>query len=88
MGGIHPRFKREVGRRLALAYDGKFNSPTLAGCNVDSTDPKAVRIDLRFDAALLGGDTLKLQWNREDYNMSGSVQRRWCCCGVAWQGVR
>ena len=35
MGGIHPRFKHEVGRRLALAYRGTVG-PTLSGCGVVS----------------------------------------------------
>ena len=64
MGGIHPRFKHEVGRRLALAYNG-VSSATIAGCTM-----AAKKIAIRFDAKLLGSDTLSLQWKPEDYNMS------------------
>merc|ERR1712025_228593 len=39
MGGIHPRFKREVGRRLALAYTG-VNGPMLSGCKVEESSIK------------------------------------------------
>jgi hypothetical protein len=35
MGGIHPRFKHEVGRRLALAYRGTL-SPTIKSCSASA----------------------------------------------------
>lgn len=64
MGGIHPRIKAEVGRRLALAFSG-VPSPTLAGCTLKGN----ASISLRFEA-LAAGDSLKLQWERARYNMS------------------
>lgn len=63
MGGIHPRFKREVGRRLAAALWGS-KAPTLGGCSV-----RDGAVELRF--APLGGDRLTLQWGDAEYNMSG-----------------
>eukprot|EP00039_Didymoeca_costata_P005967 m.86252 g.86252 ORF g.86252 m.86252 type:complete len:759 (+) comp13049_c1_seq1:108-2384(+) len=62
MGGIHPRFKYEVGRRLALAYMG-VESPTLSGCSMSDG-----KLELQFKN--LDYDDLLLQWNVSDYNMS------------------
>lgn len=64
MGGIHPRFKHEVGRRLALAYAGT-TFPAFAGCTATS---KAVT--LQFNAADLKGDSLVMQWTDEQWNVS------------------
>ena len=61
MGGIHPRFKAEVGRRLALAFKG-VPTPTLAGCTLKGN----TSITLRFEA-LAAGESLKLQWERSRY---------------------
>ena len=36
-GSIHPRFKREVGRRLAVALHSKSSGPTLTSITVDVT---------------------------------------------------
>merc|ERR1739844_608573 len=65
MGGIHPRFKREVGRRLALAYLGS-NGPTLASCSMQGTSA----IVLHFNKTSLQDDQLKLQWDVDQYNIS------------------
>eukprot|EP00656_Telonema_subtile_P043614 TRINITY_DN49962_c0_g1_i1.p1 TRINITY_DN49962_c0_g1~~TRINITY_DN49962_c0_g1_i1.p1 ORF type:complete len:417 (-),score=29.87 TRINITY_DN49962_c0_g1_i1:143-1393(-) len=63
MGMIHPRFKHEVGRRLALAYLGA-NGPTLSGCSVSDS-----AVQIRFDK-LLGDSALALMWDLSQYNMS------------------
>ena len=57
MGGIHPRFKNEVGRRLALAYRGT-TAPTIAGCTATATAA----------AGKLGGAalTLRIETGRGD----------------------
>ena len=47
MGGIHPRFKHEVGRRLALAYRGTL-TPTIASCSVK---PSSGSIELAMTVA-------------------------------------
>jgi len=73
MGGIHPRFKHEVGRRLALAYNGVLN-PTIAGCTVAPTagvtgaggDVAVAKgadatLELRFDPASVKGDSIAVQ---------------------------
>ena len=62
MGGIHPRFKREVGRRLALAFLGA-PAPTLAGCTLSTTQLK-----LRMQVAV--DDAATLQWQAADWNQS------------------
>ena len=62
MGGIHPRFKREVGRRLALAFLGA-TAPTLAGCTLSATQLK-----LRMQVA--ADDTATIQWEGVDWNQS------------------
>jgi sialate O-acetylesterase len=82
MGGIHPRFKREVGRRLALAFLGA-TSPTIAGCEVSSS---AARIELRLSVD--GSDPVALQWAAEDYNQStwggnGDSSTLMVCAGAA-----
>ena len=64
MGGIHPRFKHEVGRRLALAYGGAL-SPTIAGCTLA---PGGGSIELELTVA--EADRAMLQWSPQDYNMS------------------
>ena len=58
MGGLHPRSKRQVGRRLAVAalnsaYGGMgaASGPTLAGCTVEGS-----KVTVRFDERLLAGD--------------------------------
>eukprot|EP00463_Aulacantha_scolymantha_P002180 TRINITY_DN2845_c0_g1_i1.p1 TRINITY_DN2845_c0_g1~~TRINITY_DN2845_c0_g1_i1.p1 ORF type:complete len:107 (+),score=14.51 TRINITY_DN2845_c0_g1_i1:82-402(+) len=63
MGGIHPRIKYPVGRRLALAAKnllfggtGPYTGPTLSGCTL-----KEHEIELRFNTSLLRGDTV-LVW--------------------------
>jgi sialate O-acetylesterase len=78
MGGIHPRVKHEVGRRLALAFDG-VGAPTLAGCTLRPRGgpSDAGGIELRFNLSSSqagaggGDDALLLQWTAADYNMSG-----------------
>jgi hypothetical protein len=63
MGGIHPRFKHEVGRRLALAFKGTL-SPTIKGCSVKS----ASELDLVMVVA--ENDHAIVQWAAADSNMS------------------
>jgi hypothetical protein len=60
--GIHPRFKHEVGRRLALAYRGA-RSPTITGCSQTTSTLEVV-----FSVA--EADKLILQWSDSDYNTS------------------
>ena len=62
VAGIHPRFKREVGRRLALALSG-ISSPTLVGCGLEGSS----QIRLKFSVQ---SDALTLRWSDEDYNMT------------------
>lgn len=63
MGGIHPRSKKQVGQRLALAaynlfYGGTkaYTGPTLAGCSLVENPNKI--LEIRFDKKLLRGDKL------------------------------
>ena len=62
--GIHPRFKHEVGRRLALAYRGAL-TPTIRSCAA-----KEGEIDLVWTVA--ENDEAIVQWGAEDSNMSAS----------------
>lgn len=62
MGGIHPRFKHEVGRRLAVAYRGAV-SPTIQSCTQSASS-----IDIAFSVA--SADKLLLQWSADDFNTS------------------
>ena len=62
MQGIHPRFKHEVGRRLALAYRGAL-TPTIHSCAA-----KEGEIDLVWTVA--ENDEAIVQWGAEDSNMS------------------
>ena len=67
MGGIHPRFKHEVGRRLALAYTG-VAFPAFVGCSAT-----AEAVTLEFSADDLkknGGDSIVMQWTDEQWNVS------------------
>jgi hypothetical protein len=65
MGGIHPRIKPPVGRRLAQAYVNQFagggapfTGPTIAGCALDAT---AGTITVAYDSALLRGEPVLVQ---------------------------
>eukprot|EP01052_Picozoa_sp_SAG31_P009134 SAG31_NODE_474_length_15176_cov_7.362340_12_plen_385_part_00 len=67
MGGIHPRSKIYVGRRLATAaynsvatYGGKsaLTGPTIAGCSLNL---EADVLTINFDSKMLRGDVVKLQ---------------------------
>lgn len=60
MGSLHPRSKKPVGLRLARAAfntvyggGGSFTGPTLAGCTLTAT-----KLTIRFDEALLNGDSV------------------------------
>ena len=75
MGGIHPRFKHEVGRRLSAALynlllggTAPYTGPTIAGCAVSSG-----KITVQFDEALLRGEPIMVQGF--DYNVSAWSQR-------------
>lgn len=59
MGGIHPRFKHEVGRRLALAYKGVL-SPTIKGCSVKSSS------ELDLVMVVAENDHAIVQWTGND----------------------
>ena len=48
MGPIHPRLKREVGRRLAVTMLTNASGPTIAGC---SADLDSSTLDIHFDVA-------------------------------------
>ena len=58
MGGIHPRFKHEVGRRLAVALMRNFSGPTIAGCKVDAAKAS---ISVSLDANRMGGEDVLVQ---------------------------
>ena len=65
MGGIHPRLKSPVGRRLALAAARLFfgsagapTGPTLAGCRLDAG---SAQLTLQFNTTLLRGEVLTVQ---------------------------
>lgn len=62
MGGIHPRIKSPVGRRLAhalfhsqLGGTEAFTGPTLAGCTAT-----AAEVTLRFNVTLLRGESVSV----------------------------
>jgi hypothetical protein len=63
MGGLHPRSKRIVGRRLADAafntvFGGKaaYSGPVLSGCTLSSST-----LTIEFNSTILRGDTVVLQ---------------------------
>ena len=64
MSGIHPRLKRPVGHRLAVAavsllHGGKpLTGPTIAGCVVAA---KSSTLTLKFNLSLLGDDSVQVQ---------------------------
>ena len=68
--------KHEVGRRLALAFDG-VGAPTLAGCTLrprgGPSDAGGIELRFNLSSSQAGGgdDALLLQWAAADYNMSG-----------------
>lgn len=53
MGPIHPRFKRELGRRLAVAFAKNMSGPVIRGCSIDHD---AHRLEIRFRPDRLGGE--------------------------------
>ena len=57
MGPIHPRFKHEVGRRLATALLKNVSGPTIAGCAVT----QGTSIEITLDAARMGGEDVAVQ---------------------------
>ena len=75
MGGIHPRIKSPVGRRLAhalfhsqLGGTEAFTGPTLAGCTVTSND-----MTLRFNATLLRGEAVSVGVWESDMSGWGTI---------------
>ena len=67
-GGIHPRSKHEVGRRLAVAShalvyggSGPTGGPVISGCDV-----KGDKITVHFNKTALNGDTIQVK----KYNMT------------------
>ena len=92
MGPIHPRLKRPVGRRLAVALlalggvtSGARTGPTLSGCSVS-----AQTMSLSFNASLLGNEGLALrpfdanmsQWYSKQSAHGGKVQRKTDSAGL------
>ena len=57
VGPIHPRFKHEVGRRLATALLKNVSGPTIAGCAVT----QGTSIEITLDAARMGGEDVAVQ---------------------------
>ncbi|CAK0871817.1 unnamed protein product [Prorocentrum cordatum] len=87
MGPIHPRVKRPVGRRLALAAarqlvgeagSGAWTGPTISGCRLDGG-----RLELFFNSSLLGGEGLMLRpfnanlssWSEPGRNLGWTAAR-------------
>lgn len=67
MGGLHPRLKSPLAKRLALAvYNLKFGGtgaltgPTIAGCRVAGAAGTTLVATVTYDAALLRGDTVSV----------------------------
>ena len=56
MGGIHPRFKHEVGRRLAVALMRNISGPTIAGCKMDEAS-----ISVSLDPTRMGDEDVLVQ---------------------------
>lgn len=56
--GIHPRFKHEVGRRLAVALMKNVSGPTISGCKMDSTNT-TMSVSLNPDR--MGGEDVLVQ---------------------------
>ncbi len=56
--GIHPRFKHEVGRRLAVALMKNVSGPTIAGCKLDSAKAS---ITVTLDPDRMGGEDILVQ---------------------------
>ena len=57
MGPIHPRFKHEVGRRLATALMKNVSGPTISGCSVTAGS----KIVISLDPARMGGEDVTVQ---------------------------
>ena len=72
MGPIHPRFKHEVGRRLATALLKNVSGPTIAGCAVT----QGTSIEIALDAARMGGEDVAVQ--PFDTNVSACEHPRSC----------
>jgi hypothetical protein len=67
MGGIHPRLKRPVGHRLAVAAASLMHEktpltgPTIAGCQLSGSTIADRQLTLKFNLTLLGDDTVQVQ---------------------------
>eukprot|EP00040_Diaphanoeca_grandis_P030561 m.180807 g.180807 ORF g.180807 m.180807 type:complete len:694 (-) comp32036_c8_seq1:248-2329(-) len=75
MGSIHPRLKRPVGRRLAvalvgLAYGGTkpLTGPTISGCDLNTGNHSLV---VKFNTTLLRGDPIAITRTQTAVNGSG-----------------
>jgi sialate O-acetylesterase len=73
MGPIHPRIKKPLGKRLALAAHnlvyggaGAYTGPTISGCTASTSV-----ITLYFNRTLLRGGAVAVK----DYTVSGSAMR-------------
>jgi hypothetical protein len=68
MGGLHPRLKSPVAKRLAQAYynlamggTGALTGPTIAGCRVAASGPGTTIVaTVTYNATLLRGDSVSV----------------------------
>ena len=67
MGGLHPRLKSPLAKRLAQSYfnfkmggTGALTGPTIAGCRVAAGTGTTQVATVTYDTALLRGDTVSV----------------------------
>lgn len=73
MGGIHPRLKRPVGRRLAVAAAALLKGevmtgPTIVGCtsrSASGSSKSPSSFTIHFNASLLAGDSISIATKRD-----------------------
>ena len=68
----HPRFKRELGRRLAVALHRNLSGPVLAGCSLNRT---AKSLNIRWRADRLGGEQVVVTSGSEEATKASTVNR-------------